>query len=446
MSHDPNGDDPDAGSTLSARSRASRRKRIESGQRQEAEARALELPRRLQSLLAFPLLQALDDAGGKARPTDLYEMIADRLQTPVEVRKARRTYGGGRTYNAFDQQVRWARHAAKVQGLIADAGRGMWELADPAYAKLGRIRRGATILAWSTDMGIGLWAHAEDAAGALEPGSLQLIFTSPIYPIQTGREYGKLTPAVWIDWMTRLTRLWSTLITDDGVIALNLADCHIPGIPAISPYLYRFLLNCIDDIGLYEQLPDYWVKPAPLGNIQWSATERRNPKAAVEVIRYFSKHPFPKRTVNEILVPRQVTGKKAAQDASRGREYRPSGYELEGSRFYQSERAIPTNVIVSGGVSGNDRYARRCRQAGLPVHPARFPEALPRRVILQCTDPGDIVYDPMAGSGTTVQAALTLDRRVIASEPMHAYVQGQLLRVDDRLGFINHLPKHFRDV
>jgi len=95
---------------------------------------------------------------------------------------------------------------------------------------------------------------------------------------------------------------------------------------------------------------------------------------------------------------------------------------------------LPGNLIVAGGVSGNDVYSRRCREAGLEPHPARFPEILPRQVILLATDRGDVVYDPMAGSNTTGKVASELGRRFIASEPMLSYLDASKLRFDNAIG------------
>lgn len=49
-------------------------------------------------------------------------------------------------------------------------------------------------------------------------------------------------------------------------------------------------------------------------------------------------------------------------------------------------------------------------------HEAMFPLELPRRAIKLLTDPGDVVLDPFAGSGTTLQAAIELDRQPIGFE------------------------------
>lgn len=48
---------------------------------------------------------------------------------------------------------------------------------------------------------------------------------------------------------------------------------------------------------------------------------------------------------------------------------------------------------------------------GTRVHSSPFPEELPRRCILASTEPGDLVLDPFAGSGTTIQVAEQLGRR-----------------------------------
>lgn len=56
-------------------------------------------------------------------------------------------------------------------------------------------------------------------------------------------------------------------------------------------------------------------------------------------------------------------------------------------------------------------------------HPAVFPIQLPNRHILSWTNPGDIVLDPFAGSGTTLVAAKYLDRKFIGIEMDPTYCE-----------------------
>ncbi|MGC8877810.1 MAG: DNA methyltransferase [Anaerolineae bacterium] len=55
-------------------------------------------------------------------------------------------------------------------------------------------------------------------------------------------------------------------------------------------------------------------------------------------------------------------------------------------------------------------------------HPCQLPQALMERIIRLSTNPGDIVLDAMAGTGTTAVAAAQLGRRYVAIDIDEAYV------------------------
>jgi len=57
------------------------------------------------------------------------------------------------------------------------------------------------------------------------------------------------------------------------------------------------------------------------------------------------------------------------------------------------------------------------------AHPAVFPEQLAKDHILSWSNPGDLVYDPFMGSGTTAKAAHQLQRNWIGSEISAEYVE-----------------------
>ena len=83
-------------------------------------------------------------------------------------------------------------------------------------------------------------------------------------------------------------------------------------------------------------------------------------------------------------------------------------------------------IIPSTGRRGSVWYYRTGKAAGnrngdlhyqtLAEHPAVFPQELARDHILSWTNPGDLVIDPMVGSGTTLRAAADLGRRAIGIE------------------------------
>ena len=55
-------------------------------------------------------------------------------------------------------------------------------------------------------------------------------------------------------------------------------------------------------------------------------------------------------------------------------------------------------------------------------HPAIFPEALAKDHVISWSNPGDVVLDPFAGSGTTLKAAKELNRRFVGIEINSEYV------------------------
>ena len=65
------------------------------------------------------------------------------------------------------------------------------------------------------------------------------------------------------------------------------------------------------------------------------------------------------------------------------------------------------------------------------LHPAQFPEAIARDHILSWSNPGDTVFDPFLGSGTTGKMALLEGRRFIGIEREPEYFEIAQKRIHD---------------
>jgi site-specific DNA-methyltransferase (adenine-specific) len=70
-------------------------------------------------------------------------------------------------------------------------------------------------------------------------------------------------------------------------------------------------------------------------------------------------------------------------------------------------------------------------------HPCQMPEAVLDRIIRVATNPGDVVLDPFAGSGTTLAVAKKLGRRYLGVELSEQYADG----VRKRLQMIDFAPE-----
>src|SRR5262249_19256062 len=94
--------------------------------------------------------------------------------------------------------------------------------------------------------------------------------------------------------------------------------------------------------------------------------------------------------------------------------------------------AIPPNVLTVPNTRSRDDYLFKCRAAGLPIHPARFPPELPGFFVRFFTQPGPMVVDPFAGSKPTGQVAEILERKWASIELNADYVAGSKLRFSDQ--------------
>jgi len=74
--------------------------------------------------------------------------------------------------------------------------------------------------------------------------------------------------------------------------------------------------------------------------------------------------------------------------------------------------------------------AERVRENGQKAHSTQKPEELLYRIILATSNPGDLVLDPFAGSGTTAAVAKKLGRNFIGFERELSYINLARERVD----------------
>lgn len=104
--------------------------------------------------------------------------------------------------------------------------------------------------------------------------------------------------------------------------------------------------------------------------------------------------------------------------------------------YYNDKRANPKGRIPDDVW---DEFPRVCgtfsEREGW--HPCQMPEALLARVIRTCSNPGDVVFDPFAGSGTTLATAKKLNRQYLGYELSKKYCNG----IDKRLDAITPFEK-----
>jgi len=161
-------------------------------------------------------------------------------------------------------------------------------------------------------------------------------------------------------------------------------------------------------------------------------------KDAFTRLWWLSPSPHPYADNRNVLVP--YSG--AMQALLRTKKYnaglRPSGHDIGPKSFLKKNGgAIPPNLlrieaqeihvpdsVLSGSNTGSfDAYQLFCREHEIQPHPARMPLALAEFFVKLCTRPGDLVFDPFAGSNTTGAAAERNKRSWISIEARSDYAQ-----------------------
>ena len=381
-----------------------------------------------QTQLMLPLLEAIQENGGEARPRELYDQVAESVGLSRENREA----GSSRNNktNAFERRLRWTRQTAIAKGLIAGKSRAVWSLTERGRDRLKNVARGTVLTFAISESAILLWASAEDAWKEIEPGSVDLLLTSPPYPLTRPKEYGNVSPERWVGWMLELCASWRALLHPAGSMMLNIGPCWHKGLSAQQLHVERLLVKLEDELGIRLLQRLDWHSPTKMPTpLTWVGIRRLRVTPSVEPLLWVSPNPYAKGNNRNVLRPYSRGGLReirAPRLASR-----PSGRKFGVGSFQDCGGSILPSLISATPAGIEEiRYRNASLLACKKPHPAVLPAMVARFGIALATDPGDTVYDPMAGSGTVAVEAVKLGRKALASERSFAYLENMLARFD----------------
>lgn len=257
-------------------------------------------------------------------------------------------------------------------------------------------------------------------------GKIQLVLTSPPFPLNRKKAYGNLTGDDYLSWLAEYAPRLGDLIADDGSIVLEIGNSWDRGRPTMSTLGLRALLAFLNRGGLHlcQQFISY--NPARLPSpVQWVNIERARVKDSFTHVWWMSKCARPKANNRHVVVPYSDRMLKLIERQHYNSGKRPSEHGIgETSFLTDNGGAIPSNVLTFSNTSSSDQYLKYCRERRINLHPARMPAGLADFFIRFLTDSKDYVLDPFAGSNTTGSTAERLSRRWIAIEANKEYVRG----------------------
>lgn len=272
-------------------------------------------------------------------------------------------------------------------------------------------------------------------------GNVDLIFTSPPFPLLKKKRYGNHTGSQYLAWFCSFAKLFRSMLKPNGSIVIELGNAWEPGRPEMSTLPIKALLGFQEAGGFHLCQQLVWHNPARLpAPAQWVNIERIRLKDSYTHIWWFATSPKPKADNRKVLVDYSPSMRRLLKSGKYNAGPRPSEYNIGKSSFNRDNGgAIASNVLTVSNTRASSEYLRYCRERGITVHPARMPEEIPDFFIRFLTDPGDLVFDPFAGSNTTGAAAEHLGRRWLSIERKFEYVQGSLGRFPTAIDVLEDL-------
>jgi DNA modification methylase len=382
--------------------------------------------------LVLPLLTVLEENEGM-KAKDAAEAMAEKLDLGSDLTTL--TQGGpdGRRMNIWQRRVRWVRQTLVGDGMIGSGQYNWWDLTDKARLFLANCRPGVIVTVFETENGIGLWAEAETAVAYVHNEAVDLILTSPEYPLVKPKAYGNRAGETYVSWLAGLAEDWRAKLKNSGSLVINLQDVYKPDLPTLSLYQEKLLLRLVEQVGYHLCQRFIWHNPSKPPATNWVTVKRTRVKSGFETFYWLGKTPHPKANNLNVLRPYAKTMLRTLRTGGDQRKPGPSGHgHLTPGYARDNGGSIPDNVFVAHNAVSNDVYCRNCRTEGTPVHPARFPDEPLEFLIKLLTDRGDTVYDPLAGSLKVGEVAERLGRNWIASERSMTYLFGGRHRFSER--------------
>lgn len=251
--------------------------------------------------------------------------------------------------------------------------------------------------------------------------SIDLFFTSPPYADQ--RAYSRIHPDRYVEWFLPFARSMYEATSDTGSLALNIKN-RVAGSGPLRgqrhPYVYELVL-ALQHMG-WRWIETYiWAKPNAVPGKFGPRT-----KDSFEYVYHFARGERPYFNLNDIRRPYRADASEIARrerDTS-GRRTTEAGFGRDRRNTYVHGGADPGNVVS---------VAQTYNQHRGVSHTAAMPEGL-AEFFVKCMSPaGGLVFDPFAGSGTTVVVARRAGRRAAGFELHDSFASAARDRVANDL-------------
>lgn len=283
-------------------------------------------------------------------------------------------------------------------------------------------------------------------------GQVQLIITSPPFPLNNKKSYGNLEGEAYKQWFTELAPLFSSLLTDTGSIVIEIGNAWLPERPIQSllhlESLIEFVNHPLAGLRLCQQFVCYNPSRLP-SPATWVNIKRIRLTDSYTNVWWMAKTDFPKADNRRVMRAYSESMKALLKRQNYNSGKRPSEHVIGEESFLtdnggsiahnlfemepmdnEREVRLPNAFSFSNNTS-NDYFMRTCRTKNIIPHPARMPAGLVAFFVELLTDKNDLILDPFAGSNTTGFIAELKNRRWFSVEEVRDYATQSKIRLAD---------------
>ncbi|HWM46198.1 MAG TPA: site-specific DNA-methyltransferase [Xanthobacteraceae bacterium] len=332
----------------------------------------------------------------------------------------------------------------------------------PKATKGGRAKkkRAAVAEAYRTSKGKMLVGRIEDALESAAfkrlRGKVNLIFTSPPFPLVHKKRYGNETGKQYLRWLESLAPRLCDLLAPDGSIVIEIGNSWEPGVPVMSTLGLEALLAFKKAGKLHLCQHVICHNPARLPSpAQWVNVNRERLKDSFTHVWWMSRKQHPKADNRRVLLPYSDQMKALLKAQKYNSGVRPSGHVISEKGFLTDhggaiapnvirivdDATLPEALLQFSGTSADFKYRQYCKNRGYELHPARMQMGLAGFFIEFLTQRGDLVLDPFGGSNTTGYAAEMLKREWVSVEASREYALGSKGRFESEKEETKQKPK-----
>lgn len=297
-------------------------------------------------------------------------------------------------------------------------------------------------------------------------GRVQLILTSPPYPLNRKKSYGNLTGDEYRKWLVNLAPLFAELLRPDGSIVVELGNAWMPGRPVQSLLHIKSLVGFVESKGAGLRLCQEFIcyNPSRLPSpAAWVTVRKDRVTDSFTHVWWMAKSDFPKADNTRALRPYSQDMRDLLARGSYNNGRRPSQHTVSEKGFLRDRGgSLAQNVFEMEAMNGqpprlpnafriantgsSEFFLRQCREQNVTPHPARMPAGLASFFVRFLTDPGDLILDPFAGSNTTGFVAELAGRRWVAIDKEPKFVRQSRIRFQDPVLQNRRKPRRGRAV